>query len=281
MNSPKTLDSLVEAQATWAARRWPGHVGRRAPSLDDNLICPLSVEVRREFEAGSGGEVGRDGKAGKMSSLRSSSALSYYVFAPWRGRELQTLAAALQTTLISRSLRFEQKYRHGLRTTPPNIDVVLDDEVPQPVGVECKFTEPYGKKASHRPLDPKYFAGRRSRWAELDLPACQALAVSIGSTTSFRRLAAGQLLKHLLGLARTTRNVPRLRYVWFDAQCTEALEHRAEVERFAEQIDPLIDFAAITYQDLIVGLSSGPEPIPGYHAYLKDRYFGASIGPTR
>ncbi len=211
-----------------------------------------------------------------MSSLRSSSALSYNVFGPWRGRDLQPLCVPLQTTARTQSLRFEQKFRHGLRSTPPNVDVVLDSEEPRPLGIECKFTEPYGKKPDHQPLDPKYFAGARSRWTEVDLPKCQALAASIGRTDSFRRLAAGQLLKHLLALAYTTREIPRLRYVWFDTQCAEALEHRAELDRFTVQIDSSIDFAAVTYQNLVAALLSGPEPTSGYHSYLRDRYFATA-----
>lgn len=267
------LESLLTAQAAWAKRRWPGHVGPRTPSLDDNLICPLSAEVRREFEAGSGGELGRNGKAGKMCSLRSSSALSYNFFQPWRGCDLQPLAAALETTVSSQELRFEQKFRHGLRSTPPNLDVVLDIGQPRPLGIECKFTEPYGTKRDHAPLDDKYFVGNRARWTEVNLPRAQALAASVGYAARFRRLAAGQLLKHLLGLAKTTQLPPRLRYVWFDTGCDEASEHRAEIGRFEEQLDASIDFVALTYQELLVALQKSSEPIVGYRSYLMERYF--------
>lgn len=269
------LDDLLTGQAAWARRRWPGHVGPRAPSLDDNLICPLSVEARREFESGSGGELGRNGMPGKMSSLRSSSALSYNVFQPWRGRDLQPLAAALKTTVSSQELRFEQKFRHGLRSTPPNLDVVLDIGQSRPLGIECKFTEPYGTKRDHPPLDEKYFVGNRVRWTEVSLPRAQALAASVGKAARFKRLAAGQLLKHLLGLARTTQQPPRLRYVWFDTGCNEASEHRAEIVRFEAQLDSSVDFVALTYQELMAALRDSPEPVNGYCTYLTERYFAA------
>lgn len=269
------LDDLVTAQVTWAKRRWPGHVGLRAPSLEDNLICPLSVEARREFEAGSGGELGRSGRPGKMSSLRSSSALSYNVFQPWRGRDLRPLGIALKTSVSSQELRFEQKVHHGLRSTPPNLDVVLDIGQSRPLGIECKFTEPYGTKRDHAPLDEKYFLGNRFRWTEVDLPRAQALAESVGKGARFNRLAAGQLLKHLLGLARTTKQPPRLRYVWFDTGCHEAHEHRAEILRFECQLDAGVDFVALTYQELMAALRASPEPINGYRSYLTERYFAA------
>lgn len=207
-----------------------------------------------------------------MSSLRSSSALSYNVFGPWRDSDLQPLGVALHAAVRSRSLRFEQKFPHGLRSTPPNLDVVIDREMAEPLGIECKFTEPYGAKKEHAPLDPKYFADGHLRWTEVGLPSCQTLAHSVGATTSFRRLAAGQLLKHLLGLARTSQRSPRLRYVWFDTQCREANEHRKEVERFRECIDSSVDFAAVTYQEVLASLRRVPEPIQGYHAYLQARY---------
>jgi hypothetical protein len=249
------------------------HLETRTFARRESHRSALSPDSRADFDAGSGRELGRHGKPGKMSSLRPSSALSYNVFGPWRGLDLQPIGAALHATVQSRQLRFEQKFPHGLRSTPPHVDVVLDGEEPRPLGIECKFTEPYGTKEEHAPLDPKYFAGDRSRWTEVDLPKCQALAISVGTMRSFRRLSVGQLLKHLLGLARTTQRVPRLRYVWFDSLCSEAQEHRVELNRFEEQIDRSIDFAAVTYQELAGSLRGWPEPVAGYHSYLTERYF--------
>lgn len=267
------LEALIVAQSSWALRQWPGHLSRRAPSLDANLICPLSIEIRAEFAAGSGGELGRNGKPGKMSSLRSSSALTYNVFGSWCGQDLQPLSLPLQAKLVGRSIRVEQKYRHGLPSIPPNIDVVIDGEEAQPLAIECKFTEPYGKKREHQPLDSKYFEGGQSRWSQVGLPKCQSIATSIGNTMPFRRLAAGQLLKHLLGLAHSTGEAPRLRYIWYDTGCPEALEHRNELDSFADAIDRGVDFVAITYQIRMASLLASPEPISGYHAYLRERYF--------
>lgn len=267
-----TIETLIAAQALWAGGRWPGHSSKRAPSLADNLVCPLVDDSLREFGSGSGGELGRKQKPGKMSSLRSSSALSFNVFGPWRGLDLQVVGAALQATVSTRSLQFEQKFRHGLSSTPPNVDVVLDREEPRPLGIECKFTEPYGRKKAHASLDAKYFTGNRSRWSDKGLPKCQALANAIGKTVPFTRLAAGQLLKHMLGLAHTTGESPRLRYVWYDTGCGEAREHREELKLFSDSIDPKVDFLAISYQLLVTGLTTVPEPVPGYLLYLRERY---------
>ena len=95
------LKNILAQQAQWAQARWPGHSGRRAPFLEDNLFGAMSDESRTEFERGSGGELGRKGKPGKMRSLRSSSALSYNVFGPWRGFDLTPLASALGASVVS------------------------------------------------------------------------------------------------------------------------------------------------------------------------------------
>jgi hypothetical protein len=269
------LKDIVADQHAWARNQWAGQLGARAPSLEENLIRPLSAETRADFQAGSGGELGRRGKPGKMSSLRSSSALSYNFFDPWRGADLQPLAKALGAKIRGNTLSFEQQYRHRLGSIPPNIDVVLDGDQVQPLGIECKFTEPYGAKKSHAPLDAKYFSGGKERWRACGLPLCQALAGAVGHALNYRRLSAGQLLKHLLGLAYTTRHSPRLWYIWFDSGCEEAAEHRIEVQDFADRIDDGVTFVAMTHQTLFVRIKPDMAPIPNYHSYLSKRYFAA------
>jgi len=267
------LKDIIAAQHAWARSRWSGHVGARAPSVEANLIRPLSVETRSDFQAARGGELGHHGKPGKMSSLRSSSALSYNVFDPWRGADLRPLANALGAKIRGNALSFEQQYHHGLSSIPPHIDVVLDGDQIQPLGIECKFTEPYGDKKSHAPLEDKYFSNGKKRWSACGLPLCQELASAVGHAVNYRRLSAGQLLKHLLGLAYTTRQSPRLWYIWFDSGCEEAAEHRIEVQDFADRIDDGVTFVAMTYQELFARIDPDMAPIPNYYSYLSKRYF--------
>lgn len=268
-----SLNAIIALQKRWAEKKWPGHTGLRAPSLDDNLCIQISPEVRQQFEEGSGGELGRNGKPGKMSSLRSSSALGYNFFAPWIGCDLDPLSRALKVSVTNQTIRFERKFRHGLNSIAPNIDVVLDDDRPRPLAIECKFTEPYGPKTEHPMLDEKYFSGGRKRWSEQGLPICQELALAIGSAVKFKRLNAGQLLKHILGLAWTTKQTPRLVCLWFDSGSDEAAEHRGELEIFSQYINSEIEFMATTYQEVFKRLLDAPEPIPGYFDYLASRYF--------
>src|SRR5262245_51087123 len=146
------LQTLIASQEAWARRRWPSHEGRRAPSLRANLIVPMSRDIQSQFEHGSGSELGTESRPGKMSSLRSSSALSYNVFAPWIGCDLAPLARSLDVELADPTAQFERQFPHGLSTTPPNVDVVLDNQQPRPLGIESKFTEPYGTKKPHPAL---------------------------------------------------------------------------------------------------------------------------------
>ena len=267
------LKELLASQDRWAQRQWPGHAGRRAPSLDANLLISMAASVREQFANGNGGELGTAARPGKMYSLRSSSALAYNFFAPWLGHDLGPLAAALGHQVQDHTLRFEQKFRHGLSSTPPNLDVTLDNLGVRPLAIECKFTEPYGPKKGHAPLDQKYFVRDKARWDEQGLPRCQALAIGVGRTVEFRRLAVGQLLKHILGLAWTTKKAPRLIYLWFDTHCEEAAEHRTELCRFAGDIDPSVEFTSLSYQDVYAKIVGRSEPAEGYFEYLASRYF--------
>jgi hypothetical protein len=271
------LEQIVSEQMLWAQKRWPGHTGIRAPSLNDNLFIPMDSDVRAQFDGGSGGETGSTKRPGKMHSLRSSSALAYNFFAPWRGSDLAPLAAALRQRIDEPPISFERQFPHGLLkanrapSTPPNIDVAIGGL--RPLAIESKFTEPYDGQKATKPLDPKYFAGERRRWEEVGLPRCQAIAQSIGTQLHFQRLDVAQLLKHLLGLAYTTKATPRLLCLWFDSGCEVAQIHREELRKFSELLDDSVEFAALTYQEAFAVLLQGAEPWPGHFQYLSDRYF--------
>lgn len=274
--------ALIDIQARqqrWAETMWPGHSGARAPSLADNLFVPMDEEVRRQFQAGAGGELGADEMPGKMCSLRSSSALAYNFFAPWRQVELGHLATALGRRIDGPPITFERTFPHGLPpqngrlAIPPNMDVAIGDSVP--LAIECKFTEPYGSDKAGDRLKAAYFEGGLKRWSAEGLPKCQRLAEALGTELLYQRLDAAQLLKHLLGLAHSTRAAPRLLCLWFDDDSQQARVHRAELESFAAQLDRDIEFSAVTYQEAFARLRELPEPRSGYLRYLEERYFAA------
>lgn len=271
------LVDILATQQRWATLRWPGHVGARAPSLTANLIMPMDDDVRRQFQGGAGGELGTEQLPGKMWSLRSSSALAYNFLAPWRGQDLQRLAAAFGRRIDGPPITFERPFPHGLppqqgrQAIPPNLDLAIGDQLP--LAIECKFTEPYGADKAGDCLKAAYFDGGQKRWSDVGLPECQRLAENLGKELSYRRLDAAQLLKHLLGLAYSTQAAPRLLCLWFDDGSALAQEHRRELDQFAALLDHSIEFSAITYQEAFAVLRKLPEPRAGYVRYLEERYF--------
>lgn len=271
-----SLNDIINKQRDWAQTTWPGHTSPRAPSLEANLFMPMEQAVRDAFKAGGGSELGTDETPGKMQSLRSSSALAYNVFAPWRNAsDLSPLATALGVSLADATISFERKFPHGLPSEPPNLDVVLDGMQPRPLAIESKFTEPYGARTQGEkgPIAKKYFAGGRKRWTEVGLPRCQDIAESCGPNSEFVRLDVAQLLKHLLGLAYTTKATPRLICLWYDAGSDEADDHRRELATFGKEVEGEAEFRALSYQDLFDVLRHRPEPRVRYVEYLSGRYF--------
>lgn len=267
------LKPILQQQREWAQSQWPGHNSVCAPSIDANLFRPLQGAAWKEFAEASGNELGLGGGTPKMSSLRSSSALAYNVFHAWRNEGLASLAKGLSLKGAFSALRFEEKCPHGLGSFPPNLDVVLCSSKGT-VGIESKFTEPYGNKKNHPPLDHKYFENHPGRWKEWQLTICQEIAESV-EHGRYKRLAVGQLLKHVLGLAHLHNSGKGLclLYIWYDAGTSEADEHRDEVVRFSAALGQEIDFRSMTYQDLYQRLRNEPEPMEGYLAYLGSRYF--------
>jgi hypothetical protein len=258
-----SLKDILSAQLRWAEKCWPGHQGIRAPSLEDNLIMPMDEVVRAQFQGGAGGEMGSKAVPGKMYSLRSSSAL----------------ATALGQRIDEPPLTFERSFPHGLapykgrHQIPPNLDVAIGELLP--LAIECKFTEPYETEKSGDFLKDAYFDGGLKRWTAEGLPECQRMAEALGKDLRFRRLDAAQLLKHLLGIAYSTKATPRLLCLWFDDGSDQAREHCAELEQFAGSLDKAVEFATLSYQEAFATLRRGREPRPGYFQYLGERYFGA------
>lgn len=88
-------ESICNQQKWWACQR-----GIRFDedgdtlSLDDNQFLPLLPEVRKEFKAGKGDELGAAGIRGKMRALHSSSALVVNIFQYWANRDVSEIASA-------------------------------------------------------------------------------------------------------------------------------------------------------------------------------------------
>lgn len=279
---------MARADLLWARMcqrqgEWADHAGIRVDasgytlSIEDNLFQPLSPASRREFEAGSGAELGEGGARGKMQALHSSSALAVNVFDYWRGRDAAPIAVAMNLPGSLTDLRFEEQFPTGLRGTPPNLDVTMrsGDSI---IAVESKFLEPYGSRKHASPFKSKYFPADRELWNERGLPRCQRLAKGLqDGRISWHYLNASQLLKHALGLASQSKPFT-LFYLWFAPDSEEARIQGDEVTAFADAVTPELPFRAKTYQVLFADLA--PHLTSSHRAYadyLNARYF--AVGP--
>lgn len=269
-----SLQKILLKQRDWASRHNLPVVRDYTATLEANLFQPLNLQTRSEFEAADGNELGSEAKRGKMCSLRSSSALAVNVFDYWRNRPLLPLAQAFGAADLT-ELQFEQKFPHGVGPKSPNIDVILRSGANTAVAIECKFAEPFGKTKPYGPLAEKYLPKGRELWEQAGLRRCQAAAEAIGVSLLFRKLNAGQLLKHALGLSRAvgTRRPLRLVYLWYDPDSAESIVHRSELHTFKDALDGEIALEMLTYQDLFDRIKSASRQ--DYADYLRDRYFAS------
>jgi hypothetical protein len=263
VNSPEIVHTLESA--TYWARGQALELNRAGTGfarMEDALFVPLDETSRQEFEHGDGGELSR------MHSLRSSSALVFNVFAPWKP-DPTPIANVLGGSGSYQTLGFERKYPTGVSSRHPHLDVVLDG-AGLPIAVESKFVEIYDEpkpaQFSRRYLDASVL------WA--GMPNLKALATQLAANPmTFHRLGAAQLIKHTLGLARKYGPEGfRLIYLWYDFHSETAEIHRGELGRFTEVAGQDITFTSVTHQELFAELTQIKEPAPGYRRYLAGRY---------
>jgi hypothetical protein len=228
-----------------------------------------------EFANGDGNELGTVQRPGKMRSLRSSSALAVNFFDYWRYRPLAPLTAALGLDGEFVEFHFEQKLPTGLRGNRPNIDVVMFPRSGPPVGIECKFCEPYDTDEPRPAIDAAYFPSNTYLWTAVGLPRAQATAEALGSSFQCTHLDAGQLLKHMLALGHVYGDLRpvRLIYLWFDDGSAIAADHHREIKEFAKLLARELWFQALTYQQVFARLQSDSSIDPDYLSSLRSRYF--------
>jgi hypothetical protein len=272
MDKSQTLLWIKEQQRRWADTRNIRRDGDSVVTLESNLYQPLTPQTRADYERGDGGELGRDGKRGKMFALRSSSALVCNVFDYWKVRPLEPILKSLQIAEESTEFEFEQKFRTGLMGNPPNLDVAFRRKGARGhvTAIEGKFTEPYEDR-DRKGFVSSYFK-KRDLWD--GLPQCHNLAELINSTEQFTCLDAAQLLKHILGLQKNHREHGfALLYLWYDVKGSEAAEnHRQEIEKFRKVVCPEVSLRSMTYQELFTCLLPFVRGTD-YAEYLRSRYF--------
>jgi hypothetical protein len=259
--------------------------GERAycSSVDNNLFEPLSARAREQIQSGDGGELKKKGdQKARMCAVHSSSILPVNVFHYWQSRgDFDAIASACgfckSGSCPSNDLQFEAKFPiFDGSTRHPNLDVTFVN----PPGshyrffsVESKFTEPYTSRG-HSGVQGTYLEASKI-W--MGLPNLRRLAETISRDDStYRRLHAAQLIKHILGLVRGSGGKGRFRllYLWFDTLGKPGAEHREEIERFSDIAgQDGVKFHSMTYQELILRLADRCRPDHAdYVGYLTSRY---------
>ena len=269
------IDLIKKRQQAWAQRQRHtldknGYCG----CADDNIYQGLSEAARNDFTRGGGKEVGAAAEGGKIRATHSSAALACNWFDYWRERDLSVLSAAFDMPTPFVTLRLEAHLPTGMRGADANLDVLLTTADGWLFAIESKFAEPYTPSATKAVLKPQYFSQNRSRWTEVGLPGCQAVAEQLRfGQHGFRVLDVAQLLKHMLVLGRTGHRWT-LCCLWYEVPGAVADAHRSDLQTFVAQIgSDARHVTALTYQELF----SRMEPLVGaehddYMAYLRDRY---------
>ena len=267
-HQPKDPPEIVRTLAS--VRDWAIARGLRLRSSqkafitrDESLIIPLDSESCGQFSAGAGGELNR------MHSLRSSSALAYNIFAPWKS-EPTAIGQQLGAPGTYRQIRFEAKYPTGVSERHPHLDIVIEGDA-HPIAIESKYLEVYDDP---KPSEfSKGYLEAEDLWR--GLPNLRTLGELLRDNPgAYERLGAGQLVKHTLGLAREYGHRGfSLVYLWYEVPGETAYTHRTELESFTEIAVQDIGFRALTYQQLFDRLVQLHEPVSGYLDYLAGRYF--------
>lgn len=284
------LKYIQRKQVAWSKRKGLTPVGSTFHNegeknyleiLEDNLFQPLTNETKLQFENGDGNETkNTETLLAKMKALHSSSAIVVNLFQYWQNREdIYKIAYACglcrKDNKSAVKMIFEEKFQilpESESKTKPNIDIVIHCCNEFVYAIESKFSEIYGSR-SHSGMSEKYF-NNEANWQ--DIPAIKKLAEIIKpNDNKFRYLHAAQLIKHILGLKKKySKKGFRLLYLWYDVIGQDGVEHRKEIEQFAEIVkEDKIKFSHLTYQEVILKLTQefyvGNEE---YCNYLTNRY---------
>jgi hypothetical protein len=208
-----------------------------------NLLPGVRLEhFESELDGGSGNEL-----KGKFLAVHSSSALAVNTFAPMKGDPNKLNLRGINGF---NSIKFEQKLSTGLSGTPPNIDLIAENET-EVLAIESKFLEYFG------PKKPNF----SSSYTKKNLPKAEDKWLDL--ITYFRNstpmyLDVAQLIKHYLGLRNTAEYANRkitLMYLFWEPENTSKFDifekHRNELINFTKYVSgSSIEFIYKSYPEL-------------------------------
>lgn len=180
------------------------------------------------------------------------------------------------------TLRLEAHVPTGMRGADANLDVLLTTADGALFAIESKFGEPYAPSPAGTALKAQYFSQDRTRWTDVGLPGCQAVAERLrAGRHDYSALDVAQLLKHMLALGRTGTHWT-LCCLWYEAPGPAADAHHRDLRTFAAQLGAdAAHFQALTYQDLLARIreaAGNSAEHADYIAYLQERYDAARSG---
>jgi hypothetical protein len=263
--------ALAESALADSWRRMKGDKCFRAKPIgyvnrpDDNLLSTVSfADIEKDYGGAAGHELEH-----KFCAAYSSAALVANCFGPFRkDGPIPSVAGANGLT----SLRFEQRLRHGLRSEPPNLDVVIrgSDVL---VAIESKCTEYLqGKRGKFKPAYDPLAEKMEAGWHEV-------FKLIRKEPDHFGGLDAAQLVKHYLGIrCSATEHRKVLLYLFWEPLNADSFsvfaEHRGWIAEFSEIVrGSEVEFQHQSYLELWKSWSSGASPVVSEHlCQLKKRY---------
>jgi hypothetical protein len=236
----------------------------------------LTPEIRADFAGADGNEFGSESRRAKIAALHSSSALAVNIFGYWKHKDPSALAVALGLTGGIASIHFERKYTTGIGSRSPNIDIVLHRPSGGVLAVESKFCEPFSL-APNKAIQGKYFPADRGVWTAAGLPGAQRAADAVRNGNPLRYVDSPQLLKHMLGLARSGEDWALLLLWYVPTDLRTTME--AEAEEFGRMLGADAHrFTCMSYQALWRSMRPDlDDRHREYAEYVQARYFAPVV----
>jgi hypothetical protein len=265
--------AFLQANGQDTIGTWGKRYDAYALNVEANLLDGVPfADLRQAFDDGKGREL--DGDAThppKMAAVYSSSALALNTFGPWY-RDLSHLVVNRHRGF--KTMMLEAQVPHGLRGTPPHLDLRLDAD-DQVLAIESKCLEYLTPKpAVFRPAYDTIVDQRAQS------PWFRHIAVLRENSDHYRYLDAAQLIKHYLGLSygEPTTSLTLLYLFWeprnwqdFDA----FWQHREEIRAFSDVVaGDRVRFETLSYNELWAEWEQVQMPgwLVGHVQRLKARY---------
>ncbi|MDE3049508.1 MAG: hypothetical protein KGJ48_06350 [Nitrospirota bacterium] len=265
--------SFIQTNGAQATGTWGEPYDAYSSNVEANLLDGVPfADLRKAFDDGKGQELHGDAQQPpKMAAVYSSSALVVNTFGPWHQGPSNLVVNGHRGF---KTMSFEAQVPHGLKGTPPHLDLRLDAE-DRVLAIESKCLEYLRpKKAVFAPAYDTIVDHRaRSPWF-------RHIAALRENSDHYQYLDAAQLIKHYLGLSHSepTKSL-RLLYLYWEPRNWQDFEpfrqHRAEILEFSDVVvgDP-VRFEALSYNELWAQWERLKRPawLPSHLQRLKARY---------